>query len=396
MTGWGIIAVVAGMSLAGVAEENVYLTGVPDYEWYSGCFGTACGNLIGYWDRHGLPDFYRGPTAGGLAPLNSYAANSGIRSLWASAAGQDGRPAGKLGHEDDYYVAYDSAAADPYQTAGRKEHAPDCIGDFIGLNQRKWTNMAGECDGNIDGYVFCYWDPTGARRVNFQPPADAGEPARDLQSGLRGWAQYCGYGADVFTQLTAFNPKVTMPGQGFRFADVKAEIDAGYPLLVFLQNWNQLSRVEGEMPRANPEIHGMMIYGYYVDDSGTERVRVRTSWATGDYEFREWNAQTWTPTLGIFLPVRGVISFRPAPKIVSAQPDGSGGYQLRWHGPQSQLIDATTSETRPLHGYVVEMADSLEPSSFKPVSPVLTAREWTVPNCCDGTAFYRVRLVAAP
>lgn len=390
------LAIVAGLAWAANSGENVYLIGVPDYEWYSGCFGTACGNLIGFWDRHGFPDFYRGPTAGSTAPLNSFGANFGIRSLWVSAAGRDGRPADKLGHEEDYYVAYDSAASDPYKAAGRTEHAPDCIGDFIGLNQRKWTNMAGECDGNIDGYVFVYWDPTGNRRINFRPGPEAGKPPRDLQSGLRDWAWFCGYDTEVFTQLSEFNPKVTVPGQGFQFADVKAEIDAGYPLLVFLQDWNHTSRHEGEMARANPEIHGMMIYGYYVDDNGTERVRVRTSWATGDYEFREWNAASWTPSLGIFLPLRGVIGFRPTPKIVSAMPDGDGGFHLRWHGPASELFDDTTGETRAVHGYVVEMADSLDPTSFKPVSPVLAAREWIAPNCCPGTAFYRVKLVSVP
>lgn len=393
---WGLLALAAGLSGLGQAEQNVYLTGVPDYEWYSACFGTATGNLIGYWDRHGYPDFYRGPTAGGLAPMNSYGGNYGIRSLWVSAAGRDGRPANKPGHEDDYYVAYESSAPDPYQAAGRKEHAADCIGDFIGVNQLKWTNLNGECDGNIDGFVFCYWDPTGARRVNYRPGEEAGQPAQDLQSGLRDWAHYCGYEVDVFTQLTAFNPKVTVPGQGFRFEDVKAEIDAGYPLLVFLQDWNEPSRHIGALPRANPEIHGMMVYGYYVDDNGTERVRLRTSWASGDNFFREWAAVNWTPELGVFLPVRGVISFRPAPKIVSAQPDGSGGYRIRWQGPQSELKDVTTGETRSVHGYVVEQADALEPGRFTPVSPVLHEQEWTVPNCCPGTAFYRVRLTTGP
>jgi hypothetical protein len=390
------VAFATGLAWAATAEENVYLAGVPDYEWYSGCFGTACGNLIGFWDRHGFPDFYRGPTAGGTAPLDSFGAHYGIRSLWVSAAGRDGRPASQPGHEEDYYVAYDSAAQDPYKAAGRPEHTPDCIGDFIGLNQRKWTNMAGECDGNIDGYAFAYWDATGSRRTNYRPGPEAGRPPRDLQSGLQDWSRYCGYDAEVFTQLSDFNPKITGPGPGFSFADVRAEIDAGYPLLAFLQNWNQSSRPEGEMARANPEIHGMLIYGYFVDDSGTERVRVRTSWATGDYEFREWNAASWTPSLGIFLPLRGVIGFRPAPKIVSATPGDHGGFHLRWHGPAAELHDAATGNTRPVHAYVVEMADSLAPTNFQPVSPVLTGQEWTVPNCCPGTAFYRVKLVPAP
>src|SRR5678816_4197122 len=100
---------------------NVYLTGVPDYAWYYGCMGTASGNLMGYWDRHGFPDFYTGPSNGGLAPL-SLSNNIGVISLWASAAGWDGRPTNSPGHVDDYYVAFENTGADPFATPGRAEH----------------------------------------------------------------------------------------------------------------------------------------------------------------------------------------------------------------------------------------------------------------------------------
>ena len=43
---------------------------------------------------------------------------------------------------------------------------------------------------------------------------------------------------------------------------MQAEIDAGYPVLVFLQPYNELYRSLSGMPKANPEIHGMLIYGY--------------------------------------------------------------------------------------------------------------------------------------
>ena len=45
---------------------NVYLTGVPDYDWFYGCMGTASGNLMGFWDRHGFPDFYTGKVNGAV------------------------------------------------------------------------------------------------------------------------------------------------------------------------------------------------------------------------------------------------------------------------------------------------------------------------------------------
>jgi len=378
------------------AEENVYLTGVPDYEWYSGCFGTATGNLIGFWDRHGCANFYTGPTADGVAPLNSYGANYGIRSLWVSRAGRDGRPANQLGHEEDYYVSYDSPAADPYRQAGRPEHAPDCIGDFIGLNQRKWVDLNGECDGNVDGFSFVYWDATGKRRVNYTPDSTAGEPPVDIQSGLRAWAEYRGYAADTFTQLSEFNPRMTGPAPGFTFEDLKAEIDRGYPVLVFLQDWNRTSRTVAGVPHLNPEIHGMLAIGYNVDDDGNRFVRIRDSWATSEsYPLREWGPVDWAPVIPGFLPVRGVIGFHPKPRILSLIPQGDQ-LTIRWEGPDAEVYDGAANTTRKAHWYVLEQATSLATLDFAPILPPTTARELTVSGCCAGPAFFRLQVVASP
>ena len=62
-----------------LTAEIVSITDMPDYAWYAGCFGTAAGNIMGYWDRHGFPNFYAGPTNGGLAPLNTVS-NAPVRS----------------------------------------------------------------------------------------------------------------------------------------------------------------------------------------------------------------------------------------------------------------------------------------------------------------------------
>jgi hypothetical protein len=372
------------------AAVNVYLTEVPDYEWWGGCFGTACGNLIGYWDRHGFPDFYTGRTGEGLAPLDSFGANHGIRALWSSEAGLDGRPFNQPGHRDDYWVDYESTEPEPYLTAGRPEHEPDCIGDFIGLSQNRWTNMNGECDGNIDAYSFVYWDPSGQRRTNFVPGPEAGLPAIDMPSGLRAWTRYRGYDGEVFTQLTDFNPEVPA-GQGFSFEDLKAEIDAGYPVLLFLQPWGPKSRKLGAMTKANPNIHGMLAYGYYITDDGQAYVRYRTSWASGDNRWHAWNAEAWE-VASVQLPVRGVIGYHPFPKIRSAT-TADGKLTLRWDGPASVLRDATSGSSTPLHAYVVEQATSLANQEFVPVAGPTTGREATLTNCCDSPAFFRVKLV---
>ena len=366
---------------------SVVLTEVPDYSWDAGCFGTATGNLMGYWDRHGFPNFYTGPTGGGVAPLNSDGANQGIRSLWASRAGLDGRPATQPGHMDDYWVTYESTAPDPYTVAGRAEHTPDCTGDFFGLNQNKWDDLNGECSGNIDGFSFVFWDAAGEKR--FSDLSELGRTAPDIPSGLRAWTQFRGSQADTFSQLVDFHPNVPA-GHGFTFEDLKAEIDAGYPVLLFLQEPAPLYRSLPGMDRANPNIHGMLAYGYRVDDEGVQRVRYRTSWASGDANLAQWTSADWEADL----PVRGVISYHPRPKITHIS-QASGGFTVEWEGPSSILSNVIERTSAPVHHYVVERATVLDPPNFEPVTEPTTERVLSFPNCCpDEAAFFRLKLLA--
>jgi hypothetical protein len=382
------------------AQSYVQLTEVPDYSWYAGCFGTASGNLMGYWDRHGMDGFYTGPTGGGLAPLDTATvANKGIRSMWASKAGVDGRPLDQPGHIDDYWgyyrtdsdYSYESTAPDPYVTAGRPEHSPDCVGDFIGLSQKKWTNLMDECQGNIDAYSFVFWDKTGQRRNNYSFTNATGQYIPDIQSGLRAWARYRGYEADVFTQLTSFNPERTGPG-GFTYADVKAEIDAGYPVLCFLQPEGSYSRTLNDpipMSRANPFIHGVVIYGYIdVPSIVTESVLIRRGWGDGSEGIQPWEQSSW---LG-FAPVRGVIGFRPRPKITRIT-RSEGNLNISWDGPTSQLQNILTGgPPRAVHRYQLEQSTDL--NRFEAVGEPTTTRTMTVPACCGEAVFYRIKLLS--
>jgi hypothetical protein len=386
-------------ALPSSAGLNVMLTEVPDYLWYAGCFGTASGNLMGYWDRHGFPNFYTGPTAEGVAPLDSRGNNFGICSLWASQAGFDGRPADRPGHIDDYWIyyhdelnySYESTAPDPYLGARRPEHAPDCIGDFIGLSQKKWTNLNGECDGNVDAMAFVFWDANGDKRVNFVPSPQDGKPVRDIPSGYIDWTRYRGDECEVFSQLTDFNPNVPA-GRGFTFEDMKAEIDAGYPVLLYMQRFDQFSRSLPDMPRANPYLHGMLAYGYYLSDDGERYVRYKTSWgSSGDNTLSKWGKEIWQAQL----PVRGVIGYHPMPKITKVVPDAQS-ITIEWHGPSSVFSNMVTLTAAPLHWYVVEKSSALYPTSFVAVSEPTWQRTATISNCCEEAAFFRVKLVPPP
>ncbi len=384
-----LTALWAGNS-SGNAASSVYIADVPDYQWHAGCFGTATGNLIGFWDRHGFPDFYRGPTNGGIAPLNSNGPNAGITALWASEKGVDGRPADSPGHIDDYYLDYESFAPDPYILLRRTEHKPDSIGDFIGLNQDKWVNLNGECDGNIDGYSFVFWDGNGAKRVDYSPKTETGLAMPDLQSGLRNWAVFSGYEAETFTQLSDFNPSIP-PSTGFTFADLKAEIDSGYPVLLFMQSFTNYSRTLGNRPRVNPSIHGMLAYGYTVSDDGTPFVRYRTSWASGHFNFSAWDAKDWTPEGILNLPLRGVIGFHPKPKIISVAKTGQD-LKLRWHAPRSFLHDESNKSSKQVQTYILEQAFSMQDPHFEPVGNPTSDLETTIPLNSDREAYFRIRI----
>jgi hypothetical protein len=384
----GLVAV--GLALLGpldhaLAANNIFILDVPDYNWFYACMGTAAGNLMGYWDRHGFPDFYTGRVNGGVAPLNTSGANQAITSMWASQAGVDGRDPHNPGHVDDYYRGFEDTGPDPYTAAGRPEHEPDCIGDFIGMDQFKWQNLCNECSGNIDGFCFVSWDPSGARRINYVPDPAQADPDVDVQTGLRAWTRWRGYDADVFTQLTDFNPN-TPWGQGFTFADMQAEIDAGYPVLLFLQSYDQYSRTIGSAVNVNPEIHSMLAYGYYLNN-GVNYVRYRTSWASGDNCLSAWNSLNWQAGM----PVRGVIGFHPTPKIRLCSL-AQGDLTLGWDGPASYVCDATLHTTNLVHGYVVEMSATCSPPDFQPVSAVILANRFTITNC-PSPAYLRLKLV---
>ena len=377
------------------SAESVTITDVPDYTWYAGCFGSASGNLMGYWDRHGFPRFYIGPTAGGVAPLDSFGLNAGIRSLWASKAGFDGRPPDQPGHLDDYWeyyidevsYSYESTAPDPYVTAGRPEHPPDCLGDFTGASQNKWADLDGECSGNIDAFSFVFWDKTGSKRHNYAPPPDQNGPVRDIQSGFKAWTEYKGSSCDVFSQLAEFNPNVP-PGLGFHFEDLKAEIDAGYPVLIFMQNPDEFSRSLPGNPRANPRVHGMVAYGYILTDSGAPAVRYRTSWGSGDNSLSLWTSDAWEAGLA----VRGFITYHPLPKITEVKP-GKENIVIKWEGPSSTVTDSLTGASTPVNWYVVEKTQSLTNPNFAPISAPSLDHEATIPTYPDQQAFFRVKLL---
>ena len=145
------------------------------------------------------------------------------------------------------------------------------------------------------------------------------------------------------------------------------------------------------MARANPEIHGIMVYGYVEDPSSgiNKGIRIRTSWGSGDGYIEEFDNVEVGILRGHGYYIRGVIGFHPKPKV-SKLTRSDGSITIEWDGPSSELYDEITGTTTIVHRYQLERATTLSPPNFAPIGDVTTARTATVVD--SGQSFYRVRL----
>jgi hypothetical protein len=143
------------------------------------------------------------------------------------------------------------------------------------------------------------------------------------------------------------------------------------------------------MPRANPIIHGMLAYGYYINNSGVNYVRYKTSWSgSGDATISQWAAANWQAEL----PLRGVIGFHPLPKFTGIT-HTNDAWNFKWDGPSSILKDLVTLTTTNLHWYVLEKSRTLNTNQFVAITEPTSNRDITITNCCDEAAFFRVKLL---
>lgn len=201
---------------------------VPAYNWVFGCGAVAASMIGAYYDRNGFPNIYTGPANGGVMPARndiwptwtdsvgkSYPGNP----LAASRMGSDGRTT--RGSIDDYWVAYESAAQDPYITGGWAQHAwGDSFGDYMKTSQSAY--------GNPDGSTALFWDSSGARLTC--AAMSSGAASRDATFGRKLFYEARGYTVtDCFNQRTD-----NVVAGGFSFAEYKAQIDAGRPVFLML------------------------------------------------------------------------------------------------------------------------------------------------------------------
>jgi hypothetical protein len=202
---------------------------VPAFNWVFGCSAVSGSMIAGYYDRNGFPNMYTGPTDGGVMPLDNSSWGTwsdGVDTypnipLAASHDGVDGR-VGK-GSIDDYWVQYNSAASDPYITGSWTQHTwGDAIGDYMKTSQSAY--------GNKDGSTTFYNYTTSASPLTCADMLSGGVSTVDGTYGRKLFYEARGY-----TVTTCYSQKTdnTVAG-GFSYAQFKAEIDAGRPVMLNL------------------------------------------------------------------------------------------------------------------------------------------------------------------
>lgn len=201
---------------------------VPAFNWVFGCSAVSGAMIAGYYDRSGWPNMYTGPTNGGVMPSDNSSWptwSDGSTTypscpLIASKNGVDGRLT--RGSIDDYWVQYNSSANDPYITGSWTQHTwGDAIGDYMKTSQSAYSN--------IDGSTSFWTYSSNPNKLTCAAMSTYGI----TNDGTKGRALF--YGARGYIVTDCYNQKTdnTISG-GFSFANFKAEIDAGRPVMLNL------------------------------------------------------------------------------------------------------------------------------------------------------------------
>lgn len=265
---------------------------VPAYNWVFGCSSVSGAMIAGYYDQtvNGYVNMYTGPANGTIAPMDNsttywptwsdgYVTYPNL-PLAASHAGVDGRAVGTRGSIDDYWVKYQSAAADPYITGSWGQHSwSDAIGDYMKTSQSFF--------GNTDGSTN-FWNYNSATKLTCanMPSETCGSHSCSWNDGTYGRKLF--YEARGYTVTDCYNQHTDNKyAGGFSLANFKAEIDANRPVMLNLD--------------------GHTIVGVGYTDGATDNIIVHDTW---DYSN---HTMTWgTSYSGMDLLSVSIVSLSPA------------------------------------------------------------------------------------
>ena len=256
-------AEVANLPVPNIAAGTNTISNVPAMTWVFGCSATSAAMMFGHYDNSGYSDMYAGPTNGGVFPMTNAAwgtvvINGETRALCPLSAtrnGLDGRAI--RGHVDDYWIITDNAGPDPFIGNWTEHTKGECTGDYMGTNQSQL--------GNTDGSTHFWYFTDGSPLYDYQPSG-----GRDGAHGMKLFAASRGYSVQTNGNFNQYiQGRGSNPALGFTFADFKAEIDAGRPVLIQVQG------------------HTMLGYGY--NDTGST-IYIHDTWDYSDH------SMTWGGT----------------------------------------------------------------------------------------------------
>ncbi len=210
------------------SSGTVKTLSVPTYNWVMGCSAVSAAMIAGYYDRNSYYKMYTGPANGGVAPLDNsvwekWTDKSGTSypnlPLAASRQWVDGRTT--RGSIDDYWIQYSSSDKDPYITGRWPQHLwGDAIGDYMKTSQSVYSLP----DGATRFYSSGSSSPLTCSQMAMWSIRDDGTYGRKLFYEARGYSV-----AECYNQATDNRVR-----GGFSFAQYKAEIDAGRPVMLNL------------------------------------------------------------------------------------------------------------------------------------------------------------------
>jgi uncharacterized repeat protein (TIGR01451 family) len=288
-------AQVANLPVPDIAAGTNTISNVPAMTWVFGCAATSAAMMFGHYDNRGHIDMYTGPTNGGWFPMTNAAWGTAwingkewaLCPLSATRNGLDGRAI--RGHVDDYWVEYGDAGPDPFIGHWTEHTQGECTGDYMGTNQSQLDNT--------DGSTHFWYYVDGSPLYDYQPSG-----GRDGCHGLKLFAASRGYTVQSRGNFNQYiQGQGSNPALGFTFANFKAEIDAGRPVLIQLEG------------------HTMLGYGY--NDPST--IYIHDTWDYSDH------SMTWGGTYSD-MQHTGVTVLRLA--------DGSADMSIAIAGSPSSVI----------------------------------------------------------
>jgi hypothetical protein len=230
-----------------VTRVDVFIAGVPGFDWAYGCSPTSAAMAMGYYDRTSYPNMYAGPTNGGVCPIPTtavpvwgstyYGVPPGLQPVWCyecplSATHNTFDGLATDGHVDDYWIGFGQPGPDPWNASPPEHPHADCTADFMLTSQWSAADNA-STDGSTR---FWYWS-NGAPM--YTEDIIANGFALSGIDGLKSFIESRGYNVytdgvhyQIYNQyIYGWNGNTL----GFTFTQYQAEIDAGRPVLIHVE-----------------------------------------------------------------------------------------------------------------------------------------------------------------